>query len=217
MQNDYAEAATHASIVIEESGYSLEASYADAFNKTSPELSSEDILSIQVTDQDGVNDMNTFFASSDFGGRGDIYIEPNHFALYEPGDERLDLFYDDERCGKWKNLFGNVTIIRLAEMYLTRAEANFREGTSVGDSPVNDINVIRNRVGLTDLGAVTLDDILNERHLELAFEGHRMHDIKRTQSSVGGLNYDDPSLVFPIPQRERNINPDLAQNPGYGD
>ena len=216
MQNDYAKAADHASIVIEESGYSLESSYADAFNKTSPSSSSEDIFAIQVTDQDGINEMNTFFASSDFGGRGDIYIEQNHFDLYEPNDDRLNLFYDDERCGKWKNIFGNVTIIRLAEMYLTRAEANFREGTSVGADPIDDINTIRNRVNLSDLVTLTLDDILLERHLELAFEGHRMHDIKRTQGSVGTLPYSDPSLVFPIPQRELNINPDLGQNQGYG-
>jgi hypothetical protein len=159
--------------------------------------------------------MNTYFASSDFGGRGDIYIELAHFELYEPNDDRLNLFYDGERTGKWNNQFGNVNIVRLAEMYLTRAEANFREGTSVGDDPLNDINLIRERVDLDPLVTLTLDDILLERHLELAFEGHLIHDIKRTQSNVGDLTFDAPELIFPIPLRELNINPDLQQNDGY--
>jgi starch-binding outer membrane protein, SusD/RagB family len=220
MQNNYADAAAAADRVIQSGSFALLSDYADNFNKTSAgagsTTSSEDVFSIQVTDQDGVNNMNTFFASSDFSGRGDIYIEPAHFDRYESGDERLDVFYDDERTGKWNNQFGNVNIVRLAEMYLTRAEANFREGTSIGATPLNDINTIRNRVGLAGLGALTIDDILNERLLELAFEGHLLHDLKRTQRSVGSLSFDADELVFPIPQRERIINPGLTQNPGYG-
>jgi starch-binding outer membrane protein, SusD/RagB family len=217
MQNDYAKARDYASQVIEEGSFELEENYEDIFNLTSPGTSSEDIFSIQVTTQDGVNDMNTFFASSDFGGRGDIYIEQNHFNLYEEGDERLDLFYDDERTGKWKNQFGSLNIIRLAEMYLTRAEANEHEGTDTGATPLDDINTIRRRIELEELSSVTREQILKERHLELAFEGHRIHDIKRTQGNVGDLMFDAPKLIFPIPQRERNINVDLEQNDSYGD
>lgn len=221
MQNNYTEAALAADRVIQSGYFALLSDYAANFGKTSAgagfTTSSEDVFSIQVTNQDGVNNMNTFFASSDFGGRGDIYIEPAHFDRYDPADERLNLFYDDERTGKWNNLFGNVNIVRLAEMYLTRAEANFREATAVGADPLDDINIIRNRVGLPDLGALTIDDILNERLLELAFEGHLIHDLKRTQRSVGSLPYNANELVFPIPNRERIINPGLTQNPGYGD
>lgn len=220
MQNNYADAATAADRVIQSGYYSLLSDYASNFGKTSAGVgfttSAEDVFSIQVTNQDGVNNMNTFFATSDFGGRGDIYIESAHFDRYDPADERLNLFYDDERTGKWNNLFGNVNIVRLAEMYLTRAEANFREGTSVGADPVDDINTIRNRVGLASLSVLTIDDILNERLLELAFEGHLIHDLKRTQRSVGSLPYNADELVFPIPNRERIINPGLTQNPGYG-
>jgi starch-binding outer membrane protein, SusD/RagB family len=218
MQNDYAAAAEAASKVIESGEYDLADSYADAFNKGSQEggnATPEDVFSIQINSQDGINDMNTFFASSDYGGRGDIYIEAAHFELYEENDDRLNLFYDDERTGKWNNQFGNVNIVRLAEMYLTRAEANFREGTTIGDEPLNDINLIRARVNLDPLDDVTLDDILLERHLELAFEGHLIHDIKRTQSNVGDLPYNAPELIFPIPLRELNINPTLGQNDGY--
>jgi starch-binding outer membrane protein, SusD/RagB family len=218
MQNNYANARDYANHIIAEGSFELEENYEDIFNLTSPGTSSEDIFSIQVTTQDGVNNMNTFFASSEFGGRGDIYIEAAHFALYEEGDERLSLFYDDERTGKWTNQFGSLNILRLAEIYLTRAEANFRLETVEGATPAEDINTIRRRVELADLDAetLTLEDILKERHLELAFEGHRIHDIKRTQGFVGSLPFDASELVFPIPQRERNINTALSQNDGYG-
>ncbi|MFZ2906806.1 MAG: RagB/SusD family nutrient uptake outer membrane protein [Cyclobacteriaceae bacterium] len=218
MQNNYPAARDAADRVIQSGEYDLLSNYADNFNNSSngsTNATIEDVFAIQVTTQAGINNMNTFFATSDFGGRGDIYIEPAHFALYEAGDERLDLFYDGERTGKWNNQFGNVNIIRLAEMYLTRAEANLQAGTTIGDTPLNDVNAIRNRVGLTDLGSVTVSDVLNERHLELAFEGHLIHDLKRTQRPVGTLTFDAPELIFPIPNREIQINPDLEQNEGY--
>lgn len=218
-QNDYAKARDAANRVIESGRYELTRKYADAFNKGSAEgqnATLEDVFAIQVTSQDGVNNMNTFFATSNFGGRGDIYIEPAHFDLYEPEDDRLNLFYNDERTGKWNNQFGNVNIIRLAEMYLTRGEANFRLGSSIGATPEEDINLIRERVGLVPLVGLTLNQILLERHLELAFEGHLLHDLKRTQSDIAGMPFNDPSLIYPIPQRERNINPELEQNAGYG-
>ena len=217
MQQDFAKAAAKANRVIESEEYELTDSFADAFNKGSSSGSnatSEDIFAVQITSQDGTNDMNTFFASSDYGGRGDIYIEDKHFELYEPGDERADLFYDDWTA-KFNNVYGNITIVRLAEMYLTRAEANFRTTQELGAEPVEDINTIRDRVGLDPLETVTLSQILRERHIELAFEGHRIHDQKRTKSSVGSLPYSSPRLVFPVPQRELNIH-DIGQNEGYG-
>jgi len=42
-----------------------------------------------------------------------------------------------------------------------------------------------------------------------------LHDLKRNAVSVGSLPYSSPKLVFPIPQREHDLNPGLAQNEGY--
>lgn len=181
----------------------------------------EDIFSIQVTSQDGENNMQLFFAAKANGGRGDVEIFQKHLDLYEDGDLRAELFYidpatEDTRTSKWVNQFANVTYIRVAELYLTRAEANFREGTTVGDTPANDLNKIRSRAGLADNLAPTLADILKDRKLELAFEGHSIHDIKRLKGSADGFNFDHDKLVFPIPDRERNINTELVQNGGYG-
>ena len=222
MQGRYPEAAQAASDVISSGLYQLNAAYADAFaNESANTL--EDIFAIQVTSQDGINEMNTFFAPPANLGRGDIYMLEPHLALYEEGDERLALFYFDEDqeqtyTGKWTEQFGNVNIIRLAEMYLTRAEANFRAGTTIGATPLEDINTIRTRAGLEPLDELTLDAILLERRRELAFEGHWIHDLKRTERSVGKLPFDSPALVYPIPQRELDANPELQdeQNPGYG-
>ena len=49
----------------------------------------------------------------------------------------------------------------------------------------------------------------------MAFEGFRIHDIKRLQGSVGNFAYDANELVFPIPFRETVANPNLVQNEGY--
>lgn len=219
---NFAAARDAADRVIASGNYSLRPTVASIFNGAS---TSEDIFDIPVSTVDGINNMNTFYASAANGGRGDIEILPAHLALYEPSDERLNLFYidagtGDTRSGKFSNRFASVKVVRLAEMYLTRAECNVRLATNVGDSPLNDINLIRNRSGLTDLGSVDLAAVLLERRLELAHEGLRLHDMKRLQQTVveGALTfpYTDAKLVFPIPQREINVNASLVQNSGYG-
>ena len=100
-------------------------------------------------------------------------------------------------------------------MYLVRAEANLQEGTTTGATPLEDVNAIRARANADALVAVTIDDILLERELELAFEGVVLHDYKRTQRNIGGLPFNDPDLLMPIPQSARDRNELLTQNPGY--
>lgn len=218
---DYANARDAADRVISAGNYSLQPTSASVFNTGSTD---EDIFDIPVSTVDGINNMNTFYASAANGGRGDIEVQPLHLTLYEGGDARAALFYidgatGDTRVGKWINRYGSVKVIRLAEMYLTRAEGNSREGTSVGATPLADVDMVRARAGLASAGTATLAVILNERRIELAHEGQRLHDIKRLQGTVTqGINvypYDDPRLVFPIPQREMDVNSNLIQNEGY--
>lgn len=219
----YSDARDAADRAIASSETSLTAAYEDVFNNSQNSL--EDIFAIQVSAQDGDNHMVLFYSIPDFGGRdGDVVPLQTHFDLYEAGDARLDLFYvgsKDNRVGKWRDQYTNLSIIRLAEMYLTRAETNFREGTKVGDSPLNDINKIRKRVNLPLKTSVSLSEILKERKLELAHEGHFLHDVKRTKGSIAdntsseSYPYNDPKMVFPIPQREMDANPNLVQNSGY--
>ncbi|GHB59133.1 RagB/SusD family nutrient uptake outer membrane protein [Persicitalea jodogahamensis] len=223
MQQKYPEAANAATRVIDSKKYSL-VNTAEVFDLRVNQNgfnTAEDIFAIQLTSQDGLNALNTFYGAPEYGGRGDILIEDAHLALYENGDRRAELFYVAENgntyTSKWINQYGNIKILRLAEMYLTRAEANFRNDSSIGASPASDINLIRARAGLSAIPAtsLTIGAIMKERHLELAFEGHLIHDIKRTKGTVGGLAFDSPKLVYPIPLRETDANANLTQNPGY--
>ena len=127
--------------------------------------------------------------------------------------------------------------LRLAEMYLIRAEANAKLGN---DQPaLDDLNMLRQRAGLSGAalhtvasvalsGKTILDVVLDERWYELAFEGHRAYDLFRNNRPVvrnypgshvanGNVNQTipatDPRVVFFIPQAEIDKNPALTQNP----
>jgi len=197
--------------------FNLVGSYSSAFNNTSN--TTEDLFAVQVTDQAGANNCHLYFSTSTFGARdGDIEVTTVHYNKYNAADARRALFFFESgawRCGKWRDINRNVKVMRLAEAYLTRAECNRRLSTTVGDTPDNDVNRIRNRAGLTSLSGATLQQILDERELELAFEGQGAWDAKRLQLTVDGKAWNDNKMTFPIPLREMNVNPNLAQNPGY--
>jgi hypothetical protein len=213
MRGEYADARARAVEVIDNSDYSLVPNYADLWNQDDD--TDEAIFSMQVSAQDGANELVTFFSIPEFGGRdGDIEIQNSHLALYDAADTRLALFYDGNsavRTGKWRNQYRNIPILRLAEMYLIAAECDAR---TTGNG-AQYLNPIRERAGLSALSQAGLSDVLLERRRELAFEGHKIHDLKRTGSTVDGLNFDAPQLVFPIPAREMEVNKNLVQNDGY--
>lgn len=224
-QAKYAEAATAANEVIENSGRGLASTIDKAFNNASN--STEDIFAIQQSSQSNSGTSNfgiTTFYSGDPIGRGEIQITAAHLAKYEAADDRGDFFYDGSSISgafgslttKWRDLYKAIPVIRLAEMYLTRAEANFRAVTAIGATPLADVNEIRNRAGLGDLGAITgADVIVKERYFELAFEGDRFFTVKRLKLTISGIPYDNPKMILPIPQREIDLGNALPQNPGY--
>lgn len=244
---DWQNAATEADIVISELGGAgaLNDTPRDAFNND--EYTTEDVFMIRQNATSHAGSANagigTFFASLDGYGRGDAHISGAFRARFEEDDLR-NTFLDDPTIStiadvpamyyvgvgtdagntmtaKWGKWDANIPVIRLAEMFLTRAEANFMKGgTPIGADPLDDINVIRERADIDPLTDVDLDDIKNERYLELCFEGHRLHDLKRWEESTFDpaateVPFDSPRLVFPIPQREMDVNPNLVQNDGY--
>ncbi|RBQ06241.1 RagB/SusD family nutrient uptake outer membrane protein [Pedobacter miscanthi] len=225
---NYAAAANAANRVITSGNYHLTSNYLDAFPKM-PESgkpakpgdnTTEDVFAMQVTTLTGFNGFNEFYGSSTFGGRGDAVISQDWIdATYAADDDRINAFYDDDDIftAKFGNQYGNVPVIRLAEMYLIRAESNVRLTPAApigGVTPLQDLATVRSRAGLTTTTA-TLTDILNERKLEFAFEGFSLHDAKRTQTNIGSLPWNSTKLIFPIPQREIDANTKLIQNPGY--
>jgi len=215
-QGNYSNALDAANRAITKSKAKLVPAYAEAFGAAN---TSEDIFAIQVTATSGTQGFNEFY---DANQRGDITINEDYLNSYDSTDDRLNLFYHSDNNGpiyslKFAELYGNVHVIRLAEMLLIRAECNFRLGTAAGAAPVDDINAIRERALLTPYtaGELTLDDILKERRFELAFEGFALDDIKRLQESVASLPWNSPKLIFPIPKREILANGNLVQNEGY--
>jgi hypothetical protein len=238
-QGNYTAAAAQASDVIANSGTALAGSVAAVFSNRN---SSESLFEIQQNDQNNAGTSNaglaTFFAGySPTGaqdvtyGRADVAISPRFVSLYEASDLRgsddstaiktKSLIYvgdgnvkpDNYRTLKWRTYGQNIPVVRLAEMYLIRAEAEARAGQN--SAAASDVNLIRNRSGATPLTTATVDDVLLERQLELAFEGFRVYDLVRTGRDVGTLPATSPKLILPIPQREINNNPNLTQNPSY--
>lgn len=221
-QGNFAAARDAADDVLQNSGHALTATFAEAFDTDDNTV--ETLFSWVITNQEGTNLTNTHYATEALGGRGgDIAITQNYLDKFDSdADERKNFTYPGEGVStgltltsKHTRQFANATPVRIAEMHLIRAECNFRLGSSVGLAPLDEINALRARSSAPALGALTLDLILLERELELAFEGFTLHDYKRTQRDIGGLPYDDNKLVFPIPQSARDRNPLLEQNPGY--
>lgn len=125
----------------------------------------------------------------------------------------------------------DIMILRSSEVLLNRAEARARQGVAKEALAIADINQTRARAGLATFptsgagaptGVILINEILKERRIELAFEGHRLWDILRTGRDIvktptsflfGAANYN--FLVAGIPQGDRDVNPQLVNNPGY--
>lgn len=124
----------------------------------------------------------------------------------------------------------NYTMLRLAEQFLIRGEAKIRQG-KINDG-IGDINILRKRARgnnpavLQDYpSGLPLDSalscILKERRVELMVEwGHRWADIKRFQIASKTLQpikskWQDTDTLFPVPNQEIILNPNLTQNAGY--
>jgi hypothetical protein len=130
---------------------------------------------------------------------------------------------------KYKIRSGNdvsefLVLFRLAEQYLIRAESRAQLNKLEGAR--SDLNIIRNRAGLSDTSALLKEDLLRaiewERRLELFSEqGHRWLDLKRTNRANEVLGELKPetwasrALLYPIPLAQILSDPQFSQNPGY--
>jgi hypothetical protein len=129
---------------------------------------------------------------------------------------------------KYRSKFHSVIKLRLADLLLLKAEAYVQKGDAASATTL--VNQIRTRAKITTpLSTVTLDDVLNERRLELAFEGQRWFDLVRTGKVLDVMNTlnsrDSGRLpmdvvtadrtLMPIPQPQIDKNPSMQQNPGY--
>lgn len=117
-----------------------------------------------------------------------------------------------------KLIDNDIVLFRYADVLLMKSEAKVRNGLN-GDSELNEV---RNRVGAASREA-TLENILDERLLELAWEGWRRQDMIRFDKYHKAYNqrpqlekeFNRYTTVFPIPQRVLDLNTNLKQNDGY--
>jgi len=219
---DAALAGQMANAVITSGEYSLDPNYANLFNNagSSPEI----IFELFASVQDG-NSLGFFAQPVGLGGRYDYSPNPTLQAQFAGGDDRAALIVPNtadaggvlvtDKYTDATNGTDQPIVLRLAEMYLIRAEAN---------SSVADLNTVANRSNGNTYAAYSQDNLLLERKLELAFEGHRWNDLIRTgqadavMSAVKPASWNPTDVLLPIPQRELDQNPTLTpddQNPGY--
>jgi hypothetical protein len=120
----------------------------------------------------------------------------------------------------------NYMVLRLAEQYLIRAEANAHLGQTA--LAINDLNAIRGRAGLDSLNdslnqTQVLTAVQQENRIEFFAEwGHRWLDLKRwgiALQTLDTISYksgiDSTQLLYPIPLNEIIDDPNLLQNAGY--
>ena len=140
--------------------------------------------------------------------------------------------YEFDKSTTQQYSFNNDLVIwRYADALLLKAEAEYRMGNKAKALTI--VNEVRGRVAATPRTELTLNDILDERMLELAWEGVRRQDQIRFctfteptadrfkgvthNASAGDYNDDTQgyTMVYPIPYAVLNLNKKLDQNPGY--
>ena len=127
----------------------------------------------------------------------------------------------------------NFPVLRYADVLLMKAEAlnelgQTNEAQLLATDANATLNKVRVRAGLLSITGLNQHDlrekILHERRMELAFEGQRWFDLIRVEGgqygidflhSIGKSNMSSKYMLFPVPQKERDANPNLTQNPGY--
>lgn len=235
----YAEAAALADQVIGSSGRTLltgdDYLQAWALEPHGESLLEFDIELVDWSTVDGVNNsMNSVTAKHDAdynetGGQFAVAGSDDLIATIEAGDIREQLWVDFG--GNWENLkwrgeLGdyreNVPVIRISEVYLIAAEGHARStNDGAGLARLNELRAARDLPAVSSSGATLLEDIMKERRVELAFEGHRWFDLKRLGMNIpkpeasNDLQYTDFRMLARIPVDQVILNESLEQNPGY--
>jgi len=195
---------------------------------------------------DGYGDVT----GTNVGAKGDIRFltnrdpstvpNPNYASLYPNnlGQTRsTDRLVIDKYPGKsGSNTRNDIKLFRLSEMYFILAECAVNDGQlATAASNIKTVRDARNFRGATAVpiyasAQAAWADILKERRVELALEGHRYVDLKRLAVKAGvtmdrnntddivltsNLDNGDYRYTLPIPLSEISANPNAQQNPGY--
>ena len=230
-RENWAESEREATTLIEDGRYSLESDLENVFLTSSNEA----IWQLQtITPGLGSWEVVAFILTRT---PRNISLNPEFVTTFEDSDIREDVWVGTLNSGantffypfKYKSRLADVsneylTVFRLAEMYLIRAEARARQNNVSGAQ--DDINTIRTRAQLPATTASDQPTLLSAIELERKHElfaelGHRWFDLKRTQRATEILSpikplWEATDALWPIPLGEFLSNPNLGeQNPGY--
>ncbi len=233
------EAMTTAGLADDGTGLVTAENYVSAFNTfPNPEsLFEVEIRQVDWSTVDGVNNsMSSLSSDATAGGQFILSASLDLIESYEEGDVRLAAWSPSTRAGfsgpvyssnKWRGAKGqfleNIPILRASELYLIRAEARFKAGNEAG--AIADLNALRSKRALPALGSVSgnalFEQILHERRVEFALEGHRFFDLKRNgldirkHRNLPVVPYSDYRILANLPLTSIQLNENLEQNPGY--
>ncbi len=193
-------------------------------------------LAYSPTDNESINGLAYIyrFSKPGGGGYGDVSVLPNLKDIYEDSDIRKGVIGNETDAGdavilanmkKYPNMNGydNVPVIRYEEIILIYAEALLETGDPA--TALTYLNMLPEHRGATNYTEATMDNILQERRKELAFEGFRFDDLVRTgkaipkvselQNIAATVPYGDYRLAWPIPKSEMDANSNMVQNKEY--
>jgi hypothetical protein len=146
-------------------------------------------------------------------------------ALRETGNNlevtgiRVIKYVPDFAQGIDGNAENEYVIFRFADVMLMKAEAQLRLGQTAAALTI--VNTLRAKRGASALTTLTLQGLLDERGREMYWEGWRRNDQVRFGTFLNGVGSTRPNksgnerLIFPIPNQQLAVNPNLTQNPGY--
>ncbi len=208
-------------------------------------------LAVSLTDNSGYNSLGwicsekgykTAVPTLDFVKIKDANPEDVRFSLWQYSAKDKCYYISGKYPGRDDNIkVNNPKVIRLSEIYLVAAEAALKDGDAVSAGKyLSDLREKRTTSQPRKYEtAVTIDDILFERALELYGEGHRVWDMWRNQKDIvrytsaeekdekkhtddlsdGTIKYDFYKTIYPISEAELDLLPvedrDKQQNPGY--
>ena len=217
-KNDFVNCINWSDQIINSGQFSLNSTVNEIYNLSGWNFSNETIFQIINIPEDNSNGTLTGRLKSN------SVTYSSHFsdAISNQDDLRINNLYtflSVPYLKKYSNTAMNVTVVRLAEILLSRAESKFMLDYP-HESVLEDINLLRERAGLlSDNSCDDPDELLisirQQRNIELGFEGDRFHEVKRHQgtfeSELGTFKWDDPKLVYPIPQQEMDQNENMIQ------
>jgi hypothetical protein len=240
-EGDYANAITQASAALAGTSAILvpAVDYAAAWTATNhPESIMElAVSSVDWNTVDGVNNslatVTRTISATLPSAQGAVKASDELIAAFEAGDVRRNLFVNPSGATVWEPLKWNgqlgdyrnyIPIIRYSEVLLIRAEAYARSGSDV--NALADVNTLRGARGLGiigDTGAALISAIMQERRVELAYEGHRFFDLKRNgmdipkpaSSGLPALSSTDFRILARVNVDYISVNPLIEQNPNY--